>query len=216
MRKTTWIVAIAGVLSAIAATGIARLNSSPVQLAKPAGEPVRELLFAQPFNLRSSYAHAWRAEQPAVEAGWLVVLDVDREFVRRTQTAEPVLYVADQTAERVNDGDRSGRLIAIVPSAVGSGGGPALDLREASIWFGAPDLPEQIDRAAIAREAAAAKTRGVVARPQVEVDRAVQAGGALTTFADRTELERYAAELVMAWAPEERDFAAGLLQPLVR
>jgi hypothetical protein len=40
-------------------------------------------------------------------------------------------------------------------------------------------------------------------------------GHATLELADRTALERRAAELVLVWAPEERERAEGLLAPLV-
>lgn len=174
----------------------------------PAGPgAVRGLLYAEPFRLAQGYVHAWRAERPQVEQGWLVVLEVDREVVARRQLAEPVLYVGSQTAERVNNGDVAGRLVAIVPGE--------LDPTREPAWFGAPALPEQVDAAALAVERAAARAAGVPALAAAPATRSDALGRPTVELADRTALERYAAELVLVWAPEEREHAEGLLAPLV-
>jgi hypothetical protein len=174
----------------------------------PAGEgAVKGLLFAEPFRLAAPYAHTWRAEQPLVDAGWLLVLEVDRDVVVRRQTAEPVLYVGSQTAERVNVGDLAGRLVVIVPGELDPAAAPA--------WFGTPELPEQVDAATVARELAAARTALVPPLARASLTRADALGHAQIALADRTALERYAAELVLRWAPEERAQAEGLLAPLV-
>src|SRR5262245_55713327 len=125
-------------------------------LAADQSSPVRDILFAQAFRLDKPYTHTWRKEQPQVSAGYVLVLAVDPEFVRPQQTPEPVLYVGDQTAERINAGDVSGRLVVLVPSAANSRGEIALDLNKALIWFGGTELPERVDAAQVNAEAGAA------------------------------------------------------------
>lgn len=180
---------------------------------QPAQEPpahagaVKGLLHAEPFRLAEPYVHNWRLEAPRVDSGWLLVLEVEREVVVRRQLAEPVLYVGDQTAERINDGDVAGRLVVIVPGDLDPAADPA--------WFGAPALPEQVDAATVARELAAARAAGVPPLARTARSRPDALGHAQVEFADRTALHRYAAELVLRWAPEERDKAEGLLAPLV-
>ena len=81
------------------------------------------------------------------------------------------------------------------------------------IFYGQPELPERVDAERIARELARASAEGV---PLQRVDAALEAGGELARFADRTELVRYAATLVLEHSPSEGDLARGLLAPLLR
>ena len=191
------------------ATAWVRSRPAPPPTVPPSADAgaVRGVLFAQPFRLDEPYVHTWRSEAPQVREGWLVVLEVERDLVVPRQLAEPVLYVGAQTAERVNAGDVAGRLVAIVPGALDPTADPA--------WFGAPELPERVDAAAVARELAAARAAGVPPLARAPGTRPDALGHPPIALADRTALERYAAELVLVWAPEERERAEGLLAPLV-
>ena len=109
-----------------------------------------ELLYARPFLLDAPAVHASRAGQPTYAAGVLLVIEVgDRSLIHPRQVAMPILYVGDQTAERLNTGHESGRLVVIVPSVPDGDGGVALDLTTTPIFFGTPGLPEQVDAATI-------------------------------------------------------------------
>ena len=219
MRKLAWILAVALAAAAFGVGGTALVRVRPPE---PRSEPgptprgVRGIVLAQPFAMQQSFPHYWRAEMPQVVGGWLVVLEVDPELVVPRQLAEPVLYVGDQTAERVNVGDVSGRLIAIVPSRLDASGAPELDLARAPIWFGAPDLPERVDARTVGVERARAQAAGIAPLAAQTIASARAGAGPTLVFADRTELERYAAGLVLAWAPEERELAESLLAPLLR
>src|SRR6266852_7796385 len=173
-------------------------------------DPVRDIVFAQPFRLDKPYAHTWRKEQPLVSSGYLLVLAVDPEFVHPRQTAEPVLYVGDQTAERVNAGDVSGRLVVIVPSPLNARGEIALDLSKALIWFGTPELPERIDAAQVNAETNLALRKGVKPLPGPKVQAAVRRGGRMLQLSDREALERKAAQLIQEYSPNETDLIRGL------
>ena len=178
----------------------------PQPVAGDAGA-VHGLLFAEPFRLAQPYAHTWRSERPQVREGWLLVLEVERDLVVPRQLAEPVLFVGAQTAERVNQGDVAGRLVVIVPGALDPAADPA--------WFGAPMLPERVFAATVAGELAGARRAGVPALALAPATRPDALGHPRLELADRTALERHAAELVRVWAPEERERADGLLAPLV-
>jgi len=180
---------------------------------RPTG--VHELLFAQPFVLDQGYTHSWRAEQPQVTAGYVLALAVDPDLAYPRETAASVLYVGDQTAEHVNHGYPSGRLVVLVPAPVDAQGLPVLDLEHTPIWFGSPALPEEVDAATIRQELTRALADGIQPPTQDEVQRALDAGGGLFAAADRTTLERHAAQLVLQLAPDERELAEGLLVPLV-
>lgn len=175
-----------------------------------------ELLYARPFVLAETYRHAWRAERPVVHGGFLLVLQADPSLLRPRQTAEPVLYVGEQTAERVNVGHRSGRLVVVVPAPLDERRQPVLDWERAPIWFGSPALPEQIDAADIREELRRAQAAGVRPPGRRAVEQARSRGGEAWIVADPDELQRLAAHLVLEWAPEERELAEGILVPRVR
>lgn len=182
--------------------------------ALPAVTPVGgvTLIAARPFTLQVPYVHDWRAERPQVQGGMLLVLGVDPDLVHPRQTLEPVLYVGDQTAERVNAGHESGHLIAIVPAPLDASGQVALDLSAAPIFFGAPALPEQVDAATVAAELAAARARGILPPAPEQVATALQPQ---VPFHDAYDVRVYAADLIEAWSPTEIDLVAGIRAPLV-
>ena len=194
IRMTSWGVMVAG---AVLTAGSASAAAPPAVPATPAR--VDQLVYAAPFTLRQGYAHDWRAERPLVTKGYLVVLRVEPALVYPRQVAEPVLYVGNQTAERLNVGYRSGHVVAIVPGDV--------DLRSAPIWFGTPALPEQVNAGAINAERVRADRSGIRAVPSGEVARAARRPVAL---ADKTELLREAGALVETYSPDEDDLARAL------
>lgn len=188
----------------VAGTGNATRSHAP-------DASVRGILYAQPFALEQPATHWWRAERPNYVAGWILVLEADTALLQPTARAEPVLYVGHETAERVNHGFRSGRVVAIVPSPAGADGFPTLDLSTAKVWFGAPGLPEQIDTAALERAFAAAGD----AQPfsASEIAEARKRGGMPIRFETRAQLDQQAGQLILEHAPEEKDLADGLIGP---
>lgn len=163
----------------------------------PAG--VEQLVYAAPFTLRQAYPSDWRAERPLVSSGYLVVLKVQPDLVYPRQVAEPVLYVGDQTAERLNVGYRSGHVVAIVPGKV--------DLARSPIWFGRPALPEQVDAATIREERTRAAAAGIKPVTGGNVARAVRNPLALES---KTDLLQEAGNLVEQYAPDEVEQARAL------
>ncbi len=193
IRMTSWGLTVAGaVLTAVSASA-----APPAVPATPAR--VDDLVYAAPFTLREGYAHDWRAERPLVTRGYLVVLRVQPALVYPRQVAEPVLYVGNQTAERLNVGYRSGHVVAIVPGDV--------DLKTAPLWFGTPALPEQVNASAIDVERLRAARAGIRAVPTRLVARAVRVPLALGSKAD---LLREAGALVDLYASDEEDLARAL------
>ena len=172
--------------------------------------PVRDLVFAESFKLDKSYPHTWRKEQPQVSSGYVLVLAVDPEFVRPKQVAEPVLYVGNQTAERINAADVSGRLVVIVPSALNARGEVDLDLSSVPIWFGTAELPERIDAAQLNAELSAALRKGVRPLAQERVQGALRRGGKLLHLPDRQALGQKIAALLQEYSPNETDLIRGL------
>jgi hypothetical protein len=160
--------------------------------------PVDAILYARPFELAEGFKFTWRQEQPLVTAGVLIVLKVDPALVYPRQTAEPVLYVGDTPAMRLNVGYPSGRLVALVPDV------RSPDLDGAMIWFGSPRLPEQVDAATVAQEQALARQagRGPAA--------AAAEGGPVLKTANLNALLGEAARLVRRFAPDEAALADSL------
>lgn len=164
-----------------------------------------ELLSAQRFQLDAPYTHWWRAEQPQFSAGWLVVLRVDHELVRPRQAKEPVLVVGDETAERLNVGFESGRVVALIPGDV--------DLASAPIFFAPPALPEELTRDDVLAMRSAAQEEGV--SPVGAASLAAVLGAPLR-FPTQDELRVFAADLIEQHAPDEVDLVRGLRAPRVR
>jgi hypothetical protein len=169
---------------------------------------VSELIRAVPFTLREGYVHTWRREQPMVNAGYLCVFAVDPAFVQPRQTAEPVLYVGDQTAERVNHGVESGRVIAIVPCAVGQ----ELDFERTPVWFGEPALPEQADAASIRAARVLHERTRTRMFSQGEVRAALARGGETLELSTRVDLEHHAGLWVLDHSPAEFELGDALLR----
>ncbi|MFN0007089.1 MAG: hypothetical protein ACKVXR_04205 [Planctomycetota bacterium] len=178
--------------------------------------PVRSLVLARPFRLEKPYEHGWRLEKPSVSAGWLLVLEVDPSFVAPRQVLMPVLLVGDQTAECVNFGQESGRVIAIVPAPADEQGMPSLDLEKNPVWFGSPDLPERVDASWIAIERSRARAADVVTFTAGEIASARERGGPPLRLADRVALEHDAALLILEHSPREHEIAEQMLVPVTK
>ncbi len=187
----------------------------PPLAATPAASTPIEILHAQPFVLDQPYVHEWRREKPLATAGTILVLSTEPELVRPRQTAEPVLYVGAETAERVN-APRNGNLVVLVPGPVDDDGRVDLDLSSTTIWFGTPDLPERVDAAVIARELARAQASGAGPARLSERARLRSAADATIYARDRVELDPYLADLIELYSPEEVDLARGLRVPVSR
>jgi len=168
-----------------------------------------KVLAASPVSIDSPFEFDWRLERPSVSGGWLLVLEVDPDLVFPQQTAEPVLFVGDQVAQRINVGWTSGRVVAFVPSAREEVTGQLkLDLLKAPIWFGTPRLPEQISQSMIEQERAAATAAGIRAFGAAEITRARSAGGAGEKHvADLDGLMIEAAALIDLYAADEMELA---------
>jgi len=165
--------------------------------------PVWDVLYAQRFELETPFTHWYRAEAPQFDRGTILVLEVDPQLVVPRQSFEPVLYVGAQTAERVNQGDVSGRVIAIVPGA-------ELDLEETPIWFGSPELPERVDAARVTSERELAVAAGIEGVPAARVADARLLGGPVFRAVDRGDLNPHLAQLVERFSPVEQDLIRGL------
>lgn len=209
---------IAAPLAALAVlTGVALHSSRPAPAAANPSTaiPARGLVAARKFKLEQSYAFAWRAEQPRVTCGWMLVLDVDPAVVAPRDELEHVLYVGEQTAERINPGHLAARCIVIVPDSPDGRGWPATDLDQQVAWFGDRALPEQVDESAVRAERDSADAAGILPFSKAEVAAALARGGQSLALHDRSELQVEAAHWVLQFAPAESEFARGLLAPPV-
>lgn len=177
---------------------------------------VKDLVSAVPFVLEKPATHWWRKEQPTYDAGWLVVLAVDPSLVVPRQVAEPVLYAGSQTVERVNHGEISGRVVAVIPSVRGADGQPVMDWNATPFFFGSEELPERIDAGEIRLQLGAATRNGELPFTPAVVAAARAKGGAPLHLAAREELDERLALLVLEHSPEEQDLATGMLAPRVK
>ncbi len=159
--------------------------------------PIKELIIARPFILQDGFRFDWRQEQPTVNRGFLLVLEVDPDLVYPRQVAEPVLFVGDQTAMRLNVGYISGRVVAVAPHTQ--------DL--ARIWFGTPQLPEAVTAEIVSREQRLADNKGIHPLSSGKVDAALSRGGPPLRLANFNALLKEAAELINQYAPDENDLA---------
>lgn len=219
MKKSPALLVVLAALGAggyLLATGERHPAAAPARAARShaADGEVRALLYAQPFTLERPEIFWWRAERPSYQAGWLLVLEVDPARVQPSDRAEPVLYVGDTVAERVNHPFRSGRLVVLVPSTPGPDGAPALDLASAPVWFGAPELPERIDAAALASARAAAPAAQAFTPDEIAEARA--RSNPPIQVEQRADLDPILGELVREHGPEEPDLARGLCAPRTR
>ena len=178
------------------------LNAPPSLPANPAVELPVELVHVQAFELAQPATHLWSAEQPTYTKGLLVVLEADAAYLAPLQTAEPVLYVGNQTLERVNTGYPSGQLVGIVPNMT------LEELAKAPIFFGQATLPESVDQAYANAELASALASGLTG---VGADRVAAASTPEGIVAhDLGDLYYDASFLIEKYSPSETDLVAGL------
>lgn len=194
------IAALAGLLT-VASIAMA----SPPEIPKtPAA--VEAVLYARPFTLDEGFKFLWCKEQPNVTTGTLLALEVDKALVVPRAMAMPVLYVGDQSVERVNQGDQSGRLIVVVPGEV--------DLTKVPVWFGTPGWPWRTDAATGKAERALAEQAGIKPFSQDMVKAARAEGGEPIKTTDKSALLRdQVAELILEYCPDEKHLADGFRLP---
>jgi hypothetical protein len=208
--------AVGVVALALLAGGVTAISSlvvidGPPPLPANGLDAVVDLVHARPFVTDVPFVHSWRAEAPSFDAGMLLVLEVsDRSLIHPRQTAEPVLFVGDQTAERINAGHESGFLVVIVPAQRDAMGRVDLDLTSAAIFFDQPALPENIDAVAVQAALARAQDAGV---GLLDPDTVASVTQEQVQFVDLGDVHAHAADLVEAWSPLEVDLISGLRAP---
>ena len=200
----------AAVITTVAAsTGVFATNQSG--LTAPLEVPVNsavelpvELVYARAFELGIPAQHMWRAEQPTYTDGVLVVLQTDPSWLAPRQTAEPIVYVGEQTLERINVGYPSGQLVGIVP------GMTLAELVDAPIFFGQAELPERVNQDHIRNELNAAVDSGLRGPGEQRVNSASSLGVDVLTASDLSDLYWNASYLVEEYSPEETSLYEGL------
>jgi hypothetical protein len=163
----------------------------------PTPAPVKGILYAHPFTLRTPYRNDWSKERTMVSTGVLVVLEVDPALVVPRDSLEPVLYAGNVTVQRLNHGYPSGRVIGIIPGNV--------DLATTPIWFGSPELPERVTAETVRSERALAEKAGVrpfAAQKIAGVERPTISATDLAAL-----LRDVAAQLVYQYSPQEKELA---------
>jgi hypothetical protein len=192
---------------------VARQDRTPLAVEHPAAPdtsvqntPVRALLLAQPFELEKPATHHWRAEQPQYLRGWILVLECDPSRLARRQTVEPLLASDGEMLERINEGAKHGRVIAVLPRF--EAGEPSAPKAFA---FVEAERAEALDAVQALRSFERA---GDALRLSAEAWQSARArGGEAIRFEDRTQLEEHCAQLILEHAPEDRAQAEGWLIP---
>jgi len=208
---------VVAVLSlALLAGGVTAVSSllvadGPPPLPHTGLDAVVTVVHVRPFVTNEPFTHWWRAERPSFDAGLLLVLEVsDPTLIHPRQTAEPVLFVGDQTVERLNSGYESGHLVALLPAARNAQGGVDVDLSRLPIYFDLPALPESIDGPAAQAALARALAAGIGAQSAEEL---AAVTSAQVTFVDVGDVHAHAADLIETWSPLEVDLVSGLRAP---
>ncbi|MEQ8315926.1 MAG: hypothetical protein RIE77_08625 [Phycisphaerales bacterium] len=168
---------------------------------------VQDIVFAQPFTLDQGEVSTWRAERPVVDSGYIIVLKVNPDLVYPRQSAEPVLYVGDTTAQRLNVGYRSGHVVAVVGAEIT--GEQAMDLSKVKIWFGTPELPERVDANRIAQESALADAAGIKPFSADKIDGLLAQNETLSEQSMAGILDDVAAQ-IRRFSPQEEEVAVAL------
>ncbi len=189
-------------MSILAAPAIA--SEAPPVPTTPA--PVIDLVFARPFTLAKGYKYNWSKDRPIITSGILVVLKVDPNLVFPRNSAEPVLYAGNRTVQRLNHGHESGHVIGIIPGGV--------DLTQAPIWFGRPELPERVTAQTIRSERALADEAKIQPFAVAKVQGVTQ--GRLHAADLFSLLRDHVADLVLEYSPQEKDLAEKWRLPVAR
>ena len=150
------------------------------------------LLHVSQFEIAEPFPFTWHADRLPVERGTILVIEVAPELIRPRQTAEPVLYVGDQPAWRAGGYNPAGIVVAFVPGQV--------DLGEAPVWFGSPELPERVTPEIATRELALARAAGIRPFDRRSVQRA--AAAEVQDLRDRTQLLIGLEELARRFIPQ--------------
>ncbi len=169
---------------------IVALSFQGVAIAAPDPGQI-ELVLSQTFDLTEAYTYTYTNPQQSMTNGTIVVARIHPEDGRVRQVGGHVLYIGPVAAERVNNGDKDGHVIAFVPGHV--------DLDDATVFWGPATLPERMQPEEGQKAHAQATKSAVVdlqTAPHIQVR-------------DAAALYRRLADLIDAYAPGEPERARG-------
>ncbi len=170
---------------------------------------VTDVVYARPFTLNDGFRYDWCNEPFQVSQGTILVLKVDPRLVIPRQIGEPVLYVGNSAAMRLNQGDKSGYVIAVVPGQV--------DLTKDLVWFGTPEMPEGVNAARVQAERQQAEKAGIKPLSAEKAKAATDAGGACVNARDMSGLLRDTiGSLVEQYSPQEKELVEIWRLPVTR
>lgn len=170
---------------------------------------VDQVVYARPFTLNDGFRYDWCNEPFQVSKGTILVLKVNPNLVIPRQIGEPVLYVGNQTAMRLNQGDKSGYVVAVVPGDV--------DLTKDPVWFGTPELPERVNAARVQAERQQAEKAGIKPLSAEQAKAATAAGGSRINSQDMSALLRDTiGGLIEQYSPQEKELAETWRLPVAR
>lgn len=178
--------------------------SSPVDAAA-LPLPADDVLALRVFTVAEARPYPWMQGHAPITSGLLIALEVEPALALPRQVAEPVIYVGDVPAERLNVGWPSGRLLLLVPGAP--------ELEALPVFFGPPELPERIDAAHATADLALARDLGIAPFGADRIEAAFAAGGEPLALPDSRALDHAIADWIDAWAPGEAERAEGLRAP---
>lgn len=164
---------------------------------------VDAVVYARKFTLTNAFKFLWCKEKPTVSSGYLLVLKVNKNMVFPRQCAEPVLYVGNQTAQRLNVGYKSGYVVAIAPCDE--------DLSKTPIWFGTPQLPERVDGNVAKAERTLADKAGIRPFSTKALKPAIKRGAEKLEVAGIVDVLRVAVDLIRQYSPDEENVANTLV-----
>lgn len=193
---------LAVTIGSIDATRGAMPPSDPkARLAPPAAPAptITRVLELQRFHSDTPVSFRSISGPIAADSGYVLVVEVDARSLTPVDRAAPVLFAGEIAAREVNRGDRSGRMVLLIPE---------VDLNATSLYFGPARPLHAVSRESLLEARAQRVARGAV--DQVIATLAPPADGAGTAWhvSDMNELYRRAAELVIRFAPEESSTAA--------
>ncbi|SDW67884.1 hypothetical protein [Nitrosomonas communis] len=187
--------------------GLSQTTRYDAERALPATPaPIKSILAARPFTLETPYPYTWSKERFMVSTGVLIVLEVDPAYVVPRNKLEPVLYAGNVPVQRLNHGNVSGRVIGIVPGSI--------DLTNALIWFGSPDLPERITASTVESERVRAERAGIRPFPEGRVASVSHPPVVAKDLA--TLLRDIGAELILEYSPQENELAESWRLPTAK
>ena len=167
------------------------------------GSAVVRIVASTRFTLLTPYLTEWNAERSEVSSGTLLVLEVEKKWLRPRQTRQPVLYVGELPAEVLHSGYESGKIVVVVPDAKP---GAARNLEKTLLFFGTPMLPERVTAERGRGELRAAKEKGIQPLPS---ERRATPSKPLT-LSDRTALLAEVGSRIIEHSPAERALGEGL------